>query len=151
MGLQDKLGMQTTLFEIYDRTGVLLRNDQDLRDAVQAGRTPLHGTCDSRFASEIEWVCRQIGALKCDVDSQKQESRVESDDLRHELSLSIESARTELRSQLETAKKANIQELDRQRQEFKIATDQMRQELMHCIEAAKQELAEIEIARKTDT
>merc|ERR1719160_876733 len=41
--LQDNLDMEDTHFEIYDRTGIVLRNDQDLRSAIQAGKTPLHG------------------------------------------------------------------------------------------------------------
>jgi len=150
--LQDKLDMQTTLFEIYDRTGVLLRSDQDLRDAVQAGRTPLHGTCDSRFASEIEWMCGKIGALKCEMDGQQQEFKVEAAHLRHELSMSVESARKELLSQTESAKEASAPDLDSQRQGFRSEMDHLREELTKLVASAKKELhSEVESARKATT
>jgi len=98
--LQDGLDMQSTVFELYDRTGIRLRTDQDARDAVRSGRTPFHGTCDSRFLSEIEWMCQSIGGLKSELESQKQEYKMEFEHLRNELNAAVESFKSELCSSI---------------------------------------------------
>lgn len=94
--LQDGLDMQSAVFEIYDRTGIRLRTDQDARDAVRSGRTPFHATCDSRCTSEIEWMCRSIGGLKSELENQKQEYKMEFECLRNALSSAVEAFKSEL-------------------------------------------------------
>lgn len=157
--LQENLDMEDTRFEIYDRTGIILRSDQDLRDAIRAGKTPLHGIIpDAHSASEVELLSEKVGALKCEIDRQQQELKVETDQLRRDLNLSVASAKEEMRAEAEFAKRAEAAEvkwlkgeLDNQRQEFRMAMDHLRHQLMLAVDASKKELhTEVVCANKME-
>lgn len=101
--------MQSTVFELYDRTGTRLRSDLDVQEAVRAGRTPLHGTCDyeSRFKSDVDGLHQIIVTLRNEMDNQKQEYKSEIERLRNYLHSTVEAVKAEMVSTMKTVKSAD--------------------------------------------
>lgn len=115
--LQAELGCVEQGYDIYDMQGSRLRTDQDLREAVMAGRTPLsarsadstarphlddqreelaHIICQlvrdqtTESDTKLSKVCRQVDGLKAEIREQKRELNMEFQALRKELFTAVD-------------------------------------------------------------
>jgi hypothetical protein len=117
--LQKELGMQDQNFEVYDLGGTRLITDEDLREAVMSGRTPLAATLSDASIhfienrreelAQMQWkvmrdqnsqanakllhACRQVGSLETELENYKYAQQRELESLRNQLHAVIEDVR----------------------------------------------------------
>mmetsp|Transcript_63636 Transcript_63636/g.110998 ORF Transcript_63636/g.110998 Transcript_63636/m.110998 type:complete len:734 (+) Transcript_63636:148-2349(+) len=123
--LQDELGLQEQLFEVYDLTGARLATDADLREAIADGRTPLAATLSDASIhfienrreelAQLQWkvmrdqhnqynvkvinLSRQVGNVENAMEIAKKEQYSSNELLRQEMLNAIEVAKELFRSE----------------------------------------------------